>query len=181
MWHSICLAVLYLGGGRSRRTATQCRTPTRPRPRIELRTTTVGGRLPCCLNCYKDYLGLGNRSVYYPYSSVSNTFTINTLPSLCLPISTNCTRAVNYMPLWPIPSFLTCQRLSTRTSPQKYCSTICYTWYLVSSLHPSVPYPYTNPWALHKHVWRDTNPLKSWFTYLPGTVYQAHDIGILFY
>ena len=30
------------------------------------------------LPCYKDYLGLGNRSVFYPYSSViGNTFTFD--------------------------------------------------------------------------------------------------------
>ena len=28
---------------------------------------------PCC----KDYIGLGNRSVFYPYSSVGNTFTFD--------------------------------------------------------------------------------------------------------
>ena len=27
--------------------------------------------------CYKDYLGLGNRSIFYPYSSVGNTFTFD--------------------------------------------------------------------------------------------------------
>ena len=27
------------------------------------------------LRCYKDYPGLGNRSISYPYSSVGNTFT----------------------------------------------------------------------------------------------------------
>ena len=27
--------------------------------------------------CYKDYLGLGNRSIFYPYSSVGATFTFD--------------------------------------------------------------------------------------------------------